>query len=388
MYWVQALTQFKVINVVATLFMISRGLNLSQIFLTAIAYSIVAILSELPSSYLADKWSRKGLITISIIFAIFYWFGNLFVFGFWQFVVVISLFSISFSLMSGTDEAFMYDTARELEEEKTSLKMLGRFFASGMFFKIFTPVLAVLIASKLTNFEYCILIGIDLVANLIALSLVDFMVEPKHIHKGEKISKGVFWDSVDLFVKSKTLINLTFNRTLVFIAAFSVWRLSSDYFLKLGSPLFFIGLSSSVYQLISFVLNIKAHFWFRRWSNEVMINFLNIMVAITFLMMLINEIFVGNWILGLIIFIAMLTAESLRNPYFSDLINKESASYNRATTISGSNLVTEIIKLPAFALMSGVIFFGYQYLFFASMFFTILSIVLFSLTKKSKILIK
>jgi len=388
MYWVQALTQIRVINVVGTLFMISRGLNLSHIFLTAVVYSIVAVLSELPSSYLADKWSRKGLITISIVLAIFYWFMNLFAFGFWQFVVAISLFSISFSLMSGTDEALMYDTARELGEEKTSLKMLGRFFASGMFFKMFTPVLAVLIASKLTNFQYCILIGIDLVANLIALSLVDFMVEPKHIHKNEKISKGVFWDSVDLFKNSKTLLNLTLNRTLVFIAAFSVWRLSSDYFLKLGSPLFFIGFTSSVFQLISLVLNIKAHFWFKKWSNEVIINFLNIVAAFAFFMMVINEIYLGNWIVGLIIFLIMLTAESLRNPYFSDLINKESASYNRATTISGSNLVTELIKLPAFALMSWIIYFGYQYLFMASMMFTIFSITLFSLTKKSRLLVK
>lgn len=388
MYWVQALTQIRIINVVGTLFMIYRGVTLSQIFLTAVVYSVVAILTELPSSYLADKWSRKGLITISIVFAIFYWFLNFFAYGFVAFMVAIAIFSISYSLMSGTDEALMYDTAKELEEEKTSLKMLGRFFASGMLFKIVTPFLAVLIASRLTNFQYCILIGIDLVANLIALSLVDFMVEPKHIHKNEKISKGIFWDSLDLFKNSKTLLNLTINRTLVFIAAFSVWRLSSDYFLKLGSPLIFIGLTSSIYQLIAFVLNIKSHLWFKKWSSEVMINRLNIIALLAFMSLLVNEIFAHNWVIGLFIFIIMLTAESLRNPYFSDLINKESASYNRATTISGSNLVTELIKLPAFLVVSLLIYYGYEYLFSASIFFTILSILVFSLTKKFQLLVK
>jgi MFS family permease len=385
MYWVQALTQVRVINVVSTLFMISRGLNLSQIFLTTIVYSVVAVLFELPSSYLADKWSRKGLIIISILFGTLYWIFNMFAYGFPAFVITIGLFSISYSLISGTDEALIYDTNRELGQEKYSLKMLGGFHASGRFFKIFTPILAVLIASNLSNIQFQILIAIDLIANLIALILAFFMTEPKHIQNNEVIKKGVLKDTINLFKNNQSLINITINRTFIFLAGFSIWRISSEYLMEMGSKLIIIGVSTSFYQIVSFVINIKSHIWFKKWKSEMVINYINIIFTYLLVIFLVNEIFLKNWIIAIVIFILLLIFESARNPFFSDLINKNTNSYNRATTISGSSLVTELIKLPGLLLFSWLIYYGYSYLFGATLILAIITTNLFSLKYEKNI---
>lgn len=378
MYWIQALTQMRVINVVATLFMISRGLTLSQIYLTAVVYSIVAILTELPSSYLADKWNRKGLITISIAFGVFYWFFNIFAYGFVPFLIAIGLFSLSYSLMSGTDEALMYDSARELGEEKNSLKMLGRFYASGIFFKIFTPILAVLIASKLNNSQFIIILIIDLVANLVALFLADFLVEASHSQRNEKINKGVMIDTINLFKNSPILLTVTLNRTLIFLASFSIWRINSEYFFALGAPLFIIGIASSVFQASAFFLNLKTHSWFKNIKSGVVITYINLICGIFLGLFFINEITFKNWIFGLILFDGVLITESIRSPFFSDLINKTSKSYNRATTISGSSLVTELIKLPLLLVFSWIIILGHSYLFGVAALMAIVTEIFFS----------
>jgi MFS family permease len=368
--------------------MIARGLNLSQIYITAIVFSMVAILSEVPSSYLADKWSRKGLITISIALSAFYWFTSIFAYGFVAFTITVVIFSISYSLMSGTDEALTYDSSRELGEESKSIKMLGRFYAAPRLFKMFGPLIAVLIARNLSNNQFILLLSIDVIANLIALYLSDYLVEPKHTQSNEKIQRGVLIDTIDLFKNSPNLINITINRTLLFLASFAIWRISSEYLTSRGATLLLLGLGITSFQAILFWSNMRSHFWFKKWNSYEIISRLNILCTVVLFLFWINEIVGSNWVVAIVLLDLIFIIEGIRGPYFSELINQEAHSYNRATTISGSNLLTEIIKLPLLAVFSLLIIFGYSYLFGCALLLGILSISVFRLTKKTELLVK
>jgi len=66
MFWLEALTEVKMINVVTAIFLVYRGISVAQIFYTTIVFSVVTLLTELPSSYLADKWGRKKVILLSL----------------------------------------------------------------------------------------------------------------------------------------------------------------------------------------------------------------------------------------------------------------------------------------------------------------------------------
>ena len=368
--------------------MIARGLNLSQIYITAIVFSMVAILSEVPSSYLADKWSRKGLITVSIALGAFFWFASIFAYGFVAFMFAVGIFSISYSLMSGTDEALIYDTSRELGEENKSIKMLGRFYAAPRLFKMFGPLIAVLIARNLSNNQFVLLLSIDVIANLIALYLSDYLIEPKHTQSNEKIQKGVLLDTIDLFKNSPNLINITINRTLLFLASFAIWRISSEYLTSRGATLLLLGLGITSFQAILFWANMRSHSWFKKWNSYEMISRLNVVCTVVLFLFWINEIFGSNWVVAIVLLDLIFIIEGIRGPYFSELINREAHSYNRATTISGSNLLTEIIKLPLLAVFSVIIAFGYSYLFGSALILGILSISVFRLTKKTELLVK
>jgi MFS family permease len=110
MFWVNALTEVKVINVISTVFYIHRGLSLRAIFLTAIVFALANLLAEVPSSYLADKWGRKKMIIVSIVLSLVYWIINLFAHTEAQFLIGFAFFGLAFAFMSGTGEALIYDT--------------------------------------------------------------------------------------------------------------------------------------------------------------------------------------------------------------------------------------------------------------------------------------
>ena len=67
LFWAKALLNVKMMNIVVTLFYLHRGLTLSQVFFLSIVWSVVNIIVEIPSSYLADKWGRKKTLMLGSI---------------------------------------------------------------------------------------------------------------------------------------------------------------------------------------------------------------------------------------------------------------------------------------------------------------------------------
>ncbi len=367
MFWVQALTEVKVLNVVSTIFYVYRGLNLSQIFYLAIAFAAVSVLTEIPSSYLADKWSRKKLIIISLFIGAIYWFLNINAHSFSAFLVATSLYALAYSIMSGTDEALVYDTAKELGEETNSLKKLGQFYSGQRIFKIITPIIAVLLAKNLTDWQFNLIISIDIIANLIAIFLASKIVEPEHHLKVEKIESGVMLDAVKLLSHNPKLLSLILNRSLVFVSSFAIWRISSDYFYGLGIPILFIGLVTSFNQLTIFIFNLNSHYWLRNFSSARIINYLNLVNLIVVSLFLLNQILFKNWAFSLFLYYIILASETIRWPYFSDLFNKNSFSYNRATTLSLASFLNSLLQIFIFTIGSTLVSLNIAYLFAMSL---------------------
>lgn len=362
MFWVQALTEVKVINVISTLFLMSRGLSLSQIILLGVVFSGIVLLSEVPSSYLADRWGRKKIIILSIIMALFYWTINIFAHSEWL-IVAIAFYALSWALMSGTDEALIYDTAKELGEEENSLKNLGQYYSAQRIFKMITPLIAVLIAKDLNDQQYVLLLLIDVVANFGALFLSFFLKEPKHFFGMEKMELGVFRDALRIFKDNRTLLINVLNRSILFIAIFMVWRVFSEYFVSLGASILVIGLTSVSYQILTFCLSVNVEKIFRSYSNEKKINILNTFLALTLLLFFVNQIWWRSIVVAVITYVICNVSESLRWPFFSKIFNEQSNSYNRATTLSLASLTKSVLDIPFLLLASILVTYGYSALF-------------------------
>ncbi|MFA5025219.1 MAG: MFS transporter [Candidatus Shapirobacteria bacterium] len=362
MFWIQALTEVKVINVISTLFMLSRGLSLSQIVYSGIAFSLVTILSEVPSSYLADKWGRKKILILSVIFSLFYWVINIFARGWWL-ILAIAVYAFANSLMSGTDEALLYDTSKELKTETDSLKQLGQYFSGQRIFKMIMPVVAVLIAKDLSNQQYVYLLLIDVIANIGALFLCFLLKEPKHFMDLETVESGVFKDALKIFKNNKYLLNSVLNKSLMFLTTFMIWRVSSDYFMSFGASVLLIGVTTSIMQIFIFIINQNVTKIFPKVPEAERINILNWLVFLSVFVFLLNHLLWKNITLALITYIIFNVAQVATWPLFSQLFNKVSRSYNRATTLSLANFTKSFLDIPVLLLGSILIDKGYTYLF-------------------------
>lgn len=366
MFWVQAFINFKLMNLVSTLFYVHRGLTLSEVFYTAIVFSVTNIIFEIPSSYLADKWGRKKTIILAMVFAVLSCLVQIIAFDFYSFIVSFIFLAISFACMSGTDIALIYDTNKELGNEDKSLSKLGNYFSARQLFKIFTPIIAAFIAKDLLEWQFMLILAVDIFVLVIAFILVLRITEPNHRMDLEKVEAGALLDAFKLIRTNWKLSKVIIGKTITFTSAFMIWRFHQQFLLDLGVSLIILGISWGVFNLITFIFNQYVVKFFSAKALSHRINLLNYLLAlVSFVLLMFILIFPNPYIL-LILICGFIMTEVIRSPFYSELFNKISFSHNRATTLSMMNFLKSIFDVPILLLAAFLIGINVSYVFVLS----------------------
>ena len=125
-YTFQFFFDFILIYAVEKLFMIDRGLDISQIGILLFLWSVMTLLLEVPSGALADRWSRRKMLILSgLSFSICYliW---LFSYSFTLFLLGIFFRTIGGTFASGTLQAYVYDYLKSIKKEFKFEKIWGK----------------------------------------------------------------------------------------------------------------------------------------------------------------------------------------------------------------------------------------------------------------------
>lgn len=385
MFFVQAFSNVRTLNIVIVLFYLARGLNLSQVFYLSIFWAIINVLFEVPSSYLADHWGRKKMIVLStflyLISCVLFIFSHTFA----MFALNVFFYALSYASYSGTDEALIYDTNRELGNHNDGLRRLGQYSAAEKIFKIATPLIGAFIAKDLTEWQFTILLIIDSLSAFFALIIALFVVEPKHHFEVEKVEAGVFRDAIKLIKNNPNLIQAICNRSLAFTGVFIIWRYHQELFTNIGTSIITLGIGWSLFNLIVTFLSYYIH---RLWPNKSLstkINFLNFLTIFFIGLFLVGWYFKIHYYWMLLLYFCFNIAENIRYPIFSDLFNKYSNSFNRATTLSLSNLIKSIFDIPLLAIVSLMVTRGLVYPVYLAFIVILSSSIIFYLPKKLKV---
>ena len=111
---------------IMVLFWQDNGLNLTQVMILQSLFSIAVVFLEVPSGYFADIVGRKKTLIIAggaLVCAVsVYSIGD----NFLHFLIAEMLFACGFSLISGTDSAFVYDTLQEIHTEQQYQEVYGK----------------------------------------------------------------------------------------------------------------------------------------------------------------------------------------------------------------------------------------------------------------------
>ncbi len=381
LFWTKAFLNVKTYNIVAALFYIQRGLTLSEIFYLGIIWSCTSLISEVPSSYLADRWGRKKTILLGVAFSFVHWVIVLFANDFISFGIAFFFYSLSFAMISGTDEALLYDTHKELGGDESALGRLGTFMSAERMFKIFTVIFAAVVAKDLQPWQFVILICVDLFATIVSFGFTLRLVEPNHLSDVTSMQRGALHDALRLLRENSFLRKAMLGKTLFFIATFIPWRFQDLFFVQLGIPLIWFAIAWASYQALVFLSGFYIKKILPNYSLNKRINTVyGVAIGFLFAFLLVWHVHPYPYLL-LFCYIGFEMAVSVANPWYGKLFHSQSASYNRATTISLTNALKGILEVPLLFLAAVAAGFGLIYPYYLAFGIVLVAFICFSLPK-------
>lgn len=378
LFFTKFFLELKSLNGVIQLFYLSRGLDLSQIVLLSVIWPAVILVTDTPSSFLADKYGRKKMMTLGIFFSVVSMVLLFFANGFAQVALTYVLLAVGSSFYNGADQAILYDSLKELGDESGATRVAGKYFSAASLPKIITPLLGSIIASGLAYWQFITLIAIDIAGMLLALFATSRLVEPKlhdYKHNINFTSLPVVFSSI---IKNKTLLKLTFNKVLTFEAAFVFWRVYQVFLSDKGLGVVWLGLVYTFFQAIMFFV-----LWnYSKIENKIGKTAFVAIPQILGLFSVLICIFTTNLSLLFIATVIGLTVGTLRDPFFVSQIQKELSSFNRATTTSALNTIRNVTDIVVLLFVGFLVSINIYYILWVSAVLFAAALLFFPITKR------
>lgn len=331
----QALTFYAAFQLI---FFQENGLNIVQIALLTIVFSVTMITLEVPSGALSDRWVRKHVLSLSIIASIatvlLFATGDTFI----QFAAGMFFAAVAFVLNSGTNTSILFDSLKEVDATNSFEKYLAtRRILAGAGFAI-----ASLVGGWTANqYGISMAIWITLGALVPALLLSLSLREPIfHKTTGE----------LSYFAHiGHTAKHLTSTRYFTNVIALSVVIMATHILIEEYSQLYYfaIGFSLLAIGIISFFEGLKE--MVANYLGALMPKLHNLPLIYGFLLMVMaGALLVSAWQQSLIGVAALFVASAMFFIIDVPLLgafHKQLDSSIRATSESFMNLVTELSKM-------------------------------------------
>ncbi len=331
-YLFQAFSALAFFVPIIVLFWQENGLNLTQIMILQSLFSLTVVLLEVPSGYFADVFGRKESLIFASSFLTIGIFTYSLGYNFYQFLIAEIFWAFGVSFVSGTDSAFIYDTLKDLKQEKLYKKTMGN--------AVFCSLIATSIASVIggfigkINFRWTFYAMLPFMILLIPLSIS--LKEPKrHKHIFER---GYLFELLKV-LKNSLIKNEKIRWLIIYsaiIAGFNgaVLWLYQPYFKLTGLDIFYFGFVFAAFNLVAALSSKYAHQIEEKLGQKHSLILLIILVGGSYLLMS-NFIYLFSFSFAFI----QQFVRGFSKPVITDYINKLVSSDIRATVLSAQNLV-------------------------------------------------
>lgn len=318
------------------LFLLSKGLNYTQAILLDSIAAAIALVFEVPSGILADRVSRKtilvvGEVIITINYLVLY-FSDLYL----LFVVGAILNGLGMAFVSGTGEAFIYDSFVEQKKEEDYLKFTSDVNKWG-----FTVVAFVtLIATYIFEIRNSLPMLITIIMQLGCIVCICNIHEPQRVKRREyekfslRTELKVQKDNIGKIFNTNGLIEI-FLLYVLMIEIVSNINYSTQAYLP------FLGLEIKYLGAIMFVFNIVSALG-AKIAKRISVNGKVWVVLYAIILFILS---LGNLYLAIGGLIFSRLISGFIWPVLSNETNKRIDSDERATMLSYLNLFSSIMPL-------------------------------------------
>ncbi|MEG1748700.1 MAG: MFS transporter [Tannerellaceae bacterium] len=154
LYLIKLSKWFTLVMPIIVLFYEDHGLGLQDVFILKSAYSVAAVVLEIPSGYLADVWGRRNCLISGCILFFFGYLCYSFTSTFQTFLVAEVLLGIGQTLVNGADSALLYDTTAHYRKESLYLRYEGRITMIGNFAEALAGIFGGLLAAYSLRYPF------------------------------------------------------------------------------------------------------------------------------------------------------------------------------------------------------------------------------------------
>ncbi len=379
-FWITLFQNFSFLAPVLTLFYLQRGLSYSQIFILYIVIVVSMFLSEIPTGVLGDKFGRKTSIVCGCVGWVIFSIGLFFVTSFWGFFVLFVLWGLNATFFSGSDEALIYDSLKQIGKENEMKKHMGRIYSAAFIPSIIIAPMAAIIAKDLTNFQFNLLIFGNLLFYIAVFFISLSLVEPESKTKREIVSPLEILKSAIKHIKSSPkLLRIFLNKTLIFIPGSIVFGLLWQPYLKdSGVPVAIFGILIAVASLMIFFMSRNLDKIEKHVSGKMLILATGLLPFLAFLV----GAFFHNILAAIIFYFVIKLAVSIRDPVFSQYLNEHIESHNRATVLSSLSMIDSFFDAVIFLSVGFITDLGLNYAFLFCAGILLIALIFFRVTNE------
>lgn len=339
-FWAEFFGSISFITPVITLFYLHRGLEYPDLFIMMLIWVITTFFLEVPTGTFGDKYGPKAAFITGHLIKIISILLLVIAFDKWLFYLSSCLAALSFTFFSGSDQAFIYESLKEMKREDEMSKVWGRIHSATIFPSVVTILLGAYFARELQEEQFVLIIILGLIFNILKFILIFFLKEPaafsfeKKKHTFDFVKVGIN----NIFAQKNLLLLFT-NECLVMIPTYVVLsneNLIQPFFVSSGIPVILIGAIYSLDALLSsFVLN-SVKFFENILGKKNLIYMTGIIIGSAFLS---GYLFEPGIFIAIYLFFSVKIFFWLRYPLFQQIKNDYIPSNSRATTLSLLSMV-------------------------------------------------
>jgi len=357
-YVFRFVSSFDLSSGIWVLYLVFKGLPLWQIGLLEGIFHVVSFISEVPTGAAADLLGRKKVILLGRICSALSCIIMLFATNFWHFAFGFLFSAWGYNLLSGSEEALVYDSLKLIGKEDTYRKVNGRLEMIINIAQGAGTFIGGILAEK--SYYYCY--GAAVMICLTSLIPAFFLKEPELLIDKkmiEKVSiKAHFRSSYNVVKKSPAIMETLLSYSLIFTFYMISYFYGQKYFSDLGLN----KIEISVVMLVTGIMSCLGAMVSDKVSQLLKNHTKNWAIVIIAFGML--GLAVGRIDVSIACFFIMGFTNTLLYPLQSDTLNRLIPSEQRATIISVNSMTYSLFMLilfPIVGVLAGI--FGLRFVF-------------------------
>lgn len=363
LYLIKISKWFMLYMPVVVLFYESNGLKMKDIMILQAIYSVMIVILEIPSGYMADVWGRKKTILLGTLLgaAGFTIYGVSY--GFIGFLIAEIVLGIGQSMISGADSAMLYDSLLERKQQRRYSQYEGRITSFGNLAEAAAALLSMALVTISLRTPYYGQILVAAMAIPAALTLKEPMVHKKLISRRfrEIVDISVFALAGHKVLRRNILFSAFTGCATLTMAWFAQKFFEHSGISEVWFGLLWAGLNLTVALASFFAYRLEAHL---KPTGTILL--ISLAIPAGYLALSLAGL---TW--GLVVLFIFYLVRGYATPVLKDYINRITGSEVRATVLSVRNFLIRIIfalagpligwandtyDLPTALIMGGVIF--------------------------------